>query len=486
VIVFKLAVRRLVRSPRNSLVLIGLVGAGVFLFILGDVALGSAATGIRTEFREGYTGDLAIRAKYERKFGIFGFSMPMIGEYEEIPILGQVPEIRSLVAGCPGVVSSAGLVSGASLLEGSGGYQVKVPVFGVKAEEYFRFFPSIRFVSGTIPRDDEAWIVLPRSRADEIGRAEGRQVSIGETLQLTMASGNAFTIRAVRLAGIVETSLRAEAAIIPVYIDPVTLRALLGLATGLAEADSGPGFPQANDLESYFSEPKATTAQAIDSGEATGLGLLDRYLSNELPALVRPDPEKGSWHFLLVRLGPGESSRAARRTINRDLKNAGIAAEAVDWLAVASLNAGTLVLLKTLFEIGIGVLAAVVVLVLTNGLAFSVLEQTQEIGAIRAMGGQKGFVRKIYLLQALILVGTGAAAGILAGVVVLRIIGSTGIPIGNNYLYELFGTRQLVPVFRYASLLTSLCGSALVAVASSIYPIALAMRTSIVETMASE
>lgn len=483
-IVPKLAFRKLVRSSRNSLVLISLVSTGVFLFILGDAILGSATAGMQSEFRDGYTGDIAIRAQFERKFGIFGFSIPMIGAYEDIPTLSQVPEIRNVIAQYPFVAASAGLVSGAALLEGSGGYQVKVPVFGVKAEEYYRFFPAIRFIEGRLPRDDEAWIVLPRSRAEEIGAAEGRQLEIGELLQLTMATGSAFTIRAVMLAGIVETPLKGGPVAIPVYTDPITLRALLGLVVGSGDSDGAEAAPS-QDLDSFFSDSPSSVGVPGDEGPG-GLGLLDQYFSKNSETGDRPDPELGAWHFLLVRLAPGESGFMARKALNRALRELGIAVEAVDWLGVAGLNAGILFLLKTVFQIGMGILAAVVVLVLTNGLAFSVLEQTQEIGSMRAIGGQKGLIRRIYLFQAIILVGTGALAGIIAGAIVLKAIGSVGIPITNAYLYQLFGTRLLMPAFRCRSALASLCGAALVAVVSSIYPMSLAMRTSIAETMATE
>ena len=69
----RLAFRGLARNARSSLTLLSLVAAGVLLFSIGDAALGSAATGIRTEFQDAYTGDIVVKAAFERKFGIFGF-----------------------------------------------------------------------------------------------------------------------------------------------------------------------------------------------------------------------------------------------------------------------------------------------------------------------------------------------------------------------------------------------------------------------------
>jgi putative ABC transport system permease protein len=484
-ILYKLALRNLARTRKNSLVLIALVTVGVCLFVLGEAVLASATGGIREEFQNAYTGDIAIRAKFERKFGVFGFSMPMIGEYEEMPSLPQTPEVKKLLSSTPGVESFASLVSGAALLESSGGYQAKVPVFGVDGLSYFQLFPDLRFSLGAAPSGGEAWIILPKSRADEIEKAEKRKLAVGETLQFTMASGTAFTIRAVRLAGIVETPIKGNEETAAVYTDPTTLRSLLGLPLGTEEAGAPKAASQGDasaEIDALFAAPDAAEAEA--SGP-TGVDLVEHYLDQRTTSL-RVDPEKGAWHFVLVRAKPGFSQALALNEINRSLKAAGIQAEAVGWLSVAGLNASLLFLLKTIFEIGIGVLAGIVVLVLTNGLAFAVMEQTKEIGTMRAMGAQRSFVSRLYFLQSLFLVLAGAVLGAAAAFLLLAAIGRVGIPITNSYLFMLFGVSRLKPAFSGLSLLYSLGGALAVAAAASLYPIHLATKLTVAQTMEAE
>lgn len=485
-IIPKLALRSLVRNRKSSLVLIGLVAVGVFLFLLGDAVLGVAATGIREEFQGGYTGDLAIRARFERKFGIFGFSVPTIGEYEEMPTLGQVERVKAILAAIPGIKPDVGLVSGAALLEGPRGRQIKVPVFGVNGESYFRLFPALDFISGASPKNTEPWIVLSRSRALELEKLEKKPLAIGDSLQFTMASGTAFTIRAVRLAGIVDTPMKGNNEYAAVYTDAGTLRALLGLGDGTATAEVSSGEPGlALDLEGFFSssDPSISTAEG-----PRGLDLASSYLKTPGPKAlpVMADPEQGAWHFLLSRVEPGISVASVLRQANKALAREGIDAEAVGWLPVAGLNASILYLLKTVFEIGIGVLAGIVVLVLANGLAFSVIEQTREIGAMRAMGAQQGFVSRLFLLQSCLLVLAGTLLGGLGAWAILSVLETGGIPVDNAYLRLLFGSSFLRPAFRLASLYLSIAGGLIVAAVASIYPMGLAMRTSVVQAMSSE
>lgn len=492
-IVHKLALRGLARNRRSSLTLVALVAAGVFLFSLGEAFLGAAASGIREEFQESSTGDIAVRAAFGRQFGLFGFSVPSIGEYETIPTLADAPTVAKLLREQPGVAAAEPIVAGAALLAGPGGHEIKTPAFGVEGG-YFALFPRLAFSAGAAPRAGESsWIVLPRSRAAEFEKAEGRKLAIGDSLQLTMATKGAFAIRAVTLKGIVESPSRGGEEGAPVYVDPTTLRSLLGLALGNAppvaeaSADSDSG---AVDLDSFFSAPEAGSENSQGtgpgSGEAAGLEYAAQLLSAGPPEPERYDVEKGAWHFVLARLKPNTSATLALAAANAALRKEGMAAEAVDWLSVAGMNASVLFLLKTVFEIGIAILAAVVILVLSNGLAFSVIEQTKEIGTMRAIGAQTSFVRKLFFLQALALCLAGTLLGVLAARLALSGVGAAGIPISNDYLVMLFGTTVLKPALSAGAALASLAGAAAVAAISSVYPMYLATRTSVAQTMGAE
>jgi len=488
----KLALRGLARNRKSTLVLVGLVAAGAFLFLLGDSILGAASSGLREEFQNGYTGDAAVRARFERKFGIFGFSVPTIGEYEEMPVLPEAGAIREAAGRVSGIEAAVPMVSGAALLQGPAGYEAKVPVFGVVAKEYFAFFPGLEFKLGGLPADGKAWIILPSSRAEEIEKATGTPLAVGDELQFTMASGSAFTIRAVKLAGIIEPPLKGQPELAAAYTDPTTLRALLGLTLGNAATAAVDEAAPALDIDSFFSAPADEQAAAEGAGDADarGLDLVSSYLDAGTGTAPAPEAEvdvdKGAWHFLLLRFRPDANRAAALKSLNADLSGAGIGAEAVDWLSVAGLNASILFVLKTVFEIGLGVLAGVVVLVLTNGLAFSVIEQTKEIGSMRAMGAFRSFVARLYFLQSLAIVAMGVVLGSLAAWLVLLGVGRVGIPITNSYLYMLFGVSLLRPSFMPTSALAALAAAVVVAGIASIYPMVLAMRTSIAQTMSAE
>jgi putative ABC transport system permease protein len=480
----KLSFRNLSRNPKNTAALVVLVAAGVLLFNCGEAMLGSAASGIQREYRDGYTGDLAVRARFDRDFGIFGFNVPVISEYETIPALPEEASIKAILDACPSVARSAPMVSGAALLETGRGYQAKLAIFGVEGPEYFSLFPSLSFVAGKIPSTQSAWIVLPRTRVEEIEKAEGRKLELGEKLQLVMAVGDSFTIRAVSLEGIVEPEAENGEASLLAYTDPTTIRSLLGLSTGARKAKSAEEPTEgSSSIDDLFSSP---AAEAASEDEGMGLGLVSKLLGERHEATQVVDPAKGAWHFLLAKTSPGASSAKAIAEINSSLRAAGIQAEAVGWLKVAGMNAGILFLLKTVFEIGMAVLAAIVVLVLANGLAFSVLEQTKEIGTMRAIGAGSSFVRNLFLLQSLYIAFAGAFLGTALSWGLLFALGSIGIPIDNSYLLLLFGSSSIKPIFLPSSAFWGIASAGLVALVSSAYPIALALRTGIVQTMEAE
>jgi putative ABC transport system permease protein len=448
--------------------------------------LGSAASGIQREYRDGYTGDLVVRARFDRDFGIFGFNVPVISEYETIPVLPEAAAIKGIVGACPSVAASALMVSGAAMLETGRGYQEKLAIFGVDGSEYFSLFPSLSFVSGKAPLGKDAWIVLPRTRVEEIEKAEGRKLELGERLQLVMAVGDSFTIRAVNLAGIVESATPNGEASLLAYTDATTIRSLLGLSIGARKSiDEVPAAGAEGDagIEDLFATPAAKVASAE---EGMGLGLVSKLLGDARAPTQVIDPANGAWHFLLAKSAPGVPPAKAIAEINAALRSSGIQAEAVGWLKVAGMNAGILFLLKTVFEIGMVVLAAIVVLVLANGLAFSVIEQTKEIGTMRAIGAGSSFVRNLFLLQSLYISLAGAFLGTALSWSLLSALGSVGIPIENSYLLLLFGSSSIKPGFSPSAALWGFASAALVALASSAYPITLALRTGIVQTMEAE
>lgn len=80
----------------------------------------------------------------------------------------------------------------------------------------------------------------------------------------------------------------------------------------------------------------------------------------------------------------------------------------------------------------IGVLAIIIIGGIMNAMWMSVRERTKEIGTMRAIGAQKGFVVQLFLAEAVMLGVLAALLGVVLGGLVLSILNALDLPITNE------------------------------------------------------
>ena len=125
----------------------------------------------------------------------------------------------------------------------------------------------------------------------------------------------------------------------------------------------------------------------------------------------------------------------------------------------------------------------VAVIIIMNTLVISVTERINEIGTMRAIGARKGFVRRMIGSETVALAFVFGAFGVILGLALLFILGATGIPASNLFLQILFGGEVLRPEVSPGSVMFSLVMVAVIAVVSSLYPLAVALRISLRQAM---
>jgi len=123
------------------------------------------------------------------------------------------------------------------------------------------------------------------------------------------------------------------------------------------------------------------------------------------------------------------------------------AARVVSWESaqgplVAGLSSGI-----TIFFYGlVGLIFFVAFIVILNSLLMSTMERVQEIGTIRAMGAQRGFVLRMFAIEGAAMAVLFGALGIGLGALTLAGLGASGIKASSEILFFIFGGRELRPV----------------------------------------
>ncbi len=486
-LLFRIALRNLVRRGRKTLVVIVLITVGIGIFFTGNAILESSISGIKSAFSEKFTADLSVSAQSERSFSLFGPDVPIIEDYESEPPIVNAAEVGERVARVPGVAATAYVLSSQVLLETDGARKGGLGL-GVIAEEYFSLFHSLRFTAGAPPalgRTD--WAVLTDEWATEIGSLRGRPLAIGEKLQISLFQSQTFTIREARLAGIIHYEPGNEALKRIIITDGRIIRALCGYhqtdAPSSAASGTETATEQAGNLESLFSDnptPSSDKDQPGDSSAPISMEELKNLFKDARNAGATAQGaalgHDGPWHFILIRTEPGAVKNTVAADLRRGLADAGMAVQVRDWRGTAGGVATYVFLMQIVLYVGLFMLGGISLILTMNSLVMSVFERTAEIGTMRAIGAQKGFVRSLLIAETCSLTLISGIAGILLGFAIVTLLNRFPFHFKNQILILLFGGTSLRPGVSALNIGTSILASLVIGTLAWVYPVRVALH----------
>lgn len=145
-------------------------------------------------------------------------------------------------------------------------------------------------------------------------------------------------------------------------------------------------------------------------------------------------------------LGPNEIE-LKRAEVESALAAAGQPQKVVPWsIAQGSLVAGLATGISVFFYGLVGLIFFVAFIVILNSLLMSTMERVQEIGTIRAMGAQRGFVLRMFAIEGFATAALFGALGIILGALTVSAAGASGIKATSEILFFVFGGRALHPI----------------------------------------
>lgn len=164
----------------------------------------------------------------------------------------------------------------------------------------------------------------------------------------------------------------------------------------------------------------------------------------------------------------------------------GLGLSVVSWQKAAGLLGQFAVLLRLVLVIAVFIIFIVALVVINNAMMMATLERVREIGTLRAIGAQRGFVMQMLLVETVVVGIVFGAAGAAAGTGIVMAIQSAGIPAVNDFMYFLFSGPRLRPDIGSANLVAAFFIVLIVSGFSSFYPAFLATRVSPLQAMQSD
>ena len=184
---------------------------------------------------------------------------------------------------------------------------------------------------------------------------------------------------------------------------------------------------------------------------------------------------------LVVLLKDTKHTEEVMALLSETFKKQGLALELRSWSDLADYYHEVVNLFDGIFSIVQIIVLAIVLLGIVNTMVMAVMERTQEIGTIRAIGGTRGEVMGLFISEAFILGLIGSVLGVIFAIFLAQGITAAGImmptPPGSSQTYP-------IRIFTEADLLwkNGLYGL-LIAVISSIYPAVKASRMLIIQAL---
>ncbi len=174
----------------------------------------------------------------------------------------------------------------------------------------------------------------------------------------------------------------------------------------------------------------------------------------------------------------------AAKTIRAATDAAGLHAQVATWdEAQGKLVSGISVGITVVLMGGIVIVFLLALIVIVNALLMATSERLREIGTIRAIGAQRGFVVRMLAIEAIVMAGLFGGLGLLVGAGLVSAAGRAGIPATSDMQYFIYGGDKLYPALSGGHVLTALAVIGFVTVVASLIPALMAARIQPVTAM---
>jgi ABC-type lipoprotein release transport system permease subunit len=314
-------------------------------------------------------------------------------------------------------------------------------------------------------------------------------VSVGETLTLRVVSKSGyFNAVNAKVYGVYEFQGLEDADIAGSVniIDFVTFRELYGQVTD----------EQRKEMEAIRTD---VGVDELDREDA------ENVLFGGGDALVVEDDSQGGFdEFAGLDLGAGDGGAAAATPFTqREVDNGmvlniavilederllaetqaevavvaeGLGLQVVDWRSAAGIIGQFLTVTRAVLWIAIFIIFLVALVIINNSMVMATIERTGEIGTMRAIGAQRGFVLTMFLVETFVLGAVAGLVGAALGAGAVMALGSVGIPAVEDILVLLFAGPRLYPTVDLSHVAIAIGVIFLVSVASTLYPAWIATR----------
>lgn len=144
--------------------------------------------------------------------------------------------------------------------------------------------------------------------------------------------------------------------------------------------------------------------------------------------------------------------------------------QVVDWAQASGIVGQFVMVIRSVLYTCIFIIFLVAVVIINNTMVMATMERTFEIGTMRAIGAQRGFVMALFLFETMLLGLIAGGIGSLLSVGVISYLGHVGIPAPADVIVVLFAGPRLYPTITLSNVGFGMSVITFISLLSTFYP----------------
>ncbi len=492
VLAFKLAWRNIWKHKGKSLVIGVILFIGALLMTTGNGLLSGMEAGLAENIVNLFTGDILLISAEQDNDNVL---MDMMNG-KPIKVIKDFDEVKSFLENEERIEDFLPSTAGMVFLLDSGADMGTMMLLGVDIERYQEMFPgNFSVIEGENLRPGERGILVPQYARESLYNfvdywllPEGEELDKDnltadalryfDNLELRQdivfmgasTSNSTLDIR-VPVKGIIQ--YKALNGVWGNYclVDIESFREAHNYVTGADSVveleEEEKQLLESENLDDLFSSDNLFEDRTI-SGESLAIEEIQAETTRKETAY---NPDAGSYNLVHLKIKEGLSQDRVLAQLNSLFKEDNLSVRAVSWKSAIGTIGSMAVMIKTALNIFVMFIFFVAIIIIMNTLSMAALERVSEIAMMRAVGAQKGFLRRMFIFETGILSFFFGGLGIVAGIVVIYLLQAANITTTNEILQMVYGGDRLNPIFTYPDFLIGILELGIVTLLSVIYPL---------------
>lgn len=498
-LIVKIAWRNIMRHKGKSIIIGVILFLGAFLMTVGNGVISGMDHGLHKNIVNSFTGDIVLVAEKQESDNVF---LEFMGKAVE-PINNYV-DIREVLQGQSFIDKYIPVGKNmVMVLNEDGGMPGYTYVIGADLKKYKEVFPNtLDALEGELPDVDSKTVIVPTGARKEMfdysgiwfipaggklitknlpkdNTADTNSIVLKDSI-VFMGYNNDNTTSDIRLGISTIVKYKALNTILGHFalMDIESYRMALGYFSAndktavLSSSEKKLFEMDETNLDDLFSENSADDIAGSSEKEMPVPALSDTTAKAETAMQV--DLDQGVYNLVLIKIKDQKELNEKVAELNKIFKEKNLGVRAITWKKAMGMVGSMAVLIKGALFTFVMFLFFVAIIIIVNTLSMAAIERTTEIGMMRAVGARKGFIRMMFVGETGMLSFVFGGAGIIAGSIIIKIIGLLNFTSDNDMVQLLYGGDTFSPLLTAPDFIAAIVQLALVTIIAVLYPMKVA------------